>query len=443
MIIKNRYLLLKPFCTTAFFALSLTCQGQNINEKPVKAVMSNLAAEAVGVNTHLNYTGSVYGTHYEEIIKPKLIELGTKHIRDHFGNEAVNDRYIELAHIHGIKLLLINNDGGTDLERSKEGVKRLNQINVTKPVIDLIEPANERDNGWDGDWKKLCSYMQDYRNIYKQEVNTASIPLLGPSFANTRNSAIDFGKICNTASENMDIGNLHAYSGLFPESPLAGGWGISFDKAIENYQAICASKPIIETESGYKMSEGGDGHPAVSERTAAKYSPRLVLERLKKGVNRVYFYQLINNSEDFGLLNIDGSPRLQYTALKNFIHLMRDAGEAFSPAGLSYTLTGNLTDVHQMLFQKRDGKFMLIIWQGVNGSNGGTNDNDYKDIENPERKFVLNLSQKALTVNIYRPSFDNLPDGNGIEPVTVFKNKSSINLAVPDHIIIVEISLKK
>lgn len=440
---KNINNLVKTFFTIVLLSFSLISNGQRKSLKPpfapVKALMSNLAADAVGVNTHLNYLGSVYDTHYEDVIKPRLAALGTKHIRDHFGNEKINARYVELAHQFGIRLLLIHGDQGDDLGRARAEVKRLNHIHIAKPVIDLIEPANERDIGWKYDWVKLCGYMKAYRDSYKADKLTASIPLLGPSFANTRNSAADFAKVCTAAAMHMDMGNLHAYSGLFPESPLAGGWGISFEKAIESYRGISAAKPIIETESGYKMSEGADGHPAVSERTAAKYAPRLVLNRLKNNVSKLYFYQLINNAEDFGLLNDDGSERLQYTSLKNFIHLMADAGADFVPGTLKYALTGDVNNVHQMLFQKRNGQFLLVIWQGVNGSDGGTKNNDHTDIENPERKLVLNLAKKATAVKVYRPSFDKMPDGNGMRPFASFQNKSTITLSVPDHLVVVEI----
>lgn len=409
--------------------------------KMVKASMSMFAADAIGLNTHLNYIGTVYDLHYEDIIKPRLVELGTKHIRDHLGDEKINSRYIELAHNYDIKLLILNNEDGNDMADTKAEVKRLNQINPDKPIVDLIEAANERDNGWKQDWTRLGDYMNSFWKIYKEDPQTASIPLVGPSFANTRESAIHLAENCKNVSLTMDLGNLHAYSGFFPESPIAGGWGISFAKAIESYRSLCGDKPIIETESGYKSSEGMDGHPAVSERTAAKYSPRLILSRLNAGVQKLYLYQLINDVEDFGLLNNDGTPRLQYNALKNFIHLMADEGDAFETGNLSYGLGGDLADIHQMLFQKRNGNFMLVLWQGINGSANGTQNNDYVDINNPDKKITLKLEQKASTVNVYRPSFDKVPDGNGINPIRTLENTSVIDISVPDHIVIVEIGL--
>ncbi len=409
-----------------------------------QALPADVAANAIGVNTHLNYSGSIYDVHYADIIKPKLAEFGIRHIRDHFGDAVVNARFQELATGHGIKLLLINQDAGSSLVPARQEVKRLNAINPDNPVVEYIEPSNERDNGWkkpDGtsDWVRLCRYMQEYYQTFKQDPATANIPLLGPSFARTRHSAVNFGEACKPATGLMDMGNTHIYSGLYPESPLAGGWGMSLDQAISNYKKTSGDKLIIDTETGYKMSSGQMGHPAVSQPTAAKYSPRLVLSRIQKGFDKVYFYQLINNSEDFGLLNNDGSPRLQFTALKNFIQLLADPGKKFTPGSLSYFLEGDLTGIHQLLFQRRDGTFMLVLWQGINGSSGGTKDNDYTDINNSEKTIILNLKNKASVIRLYRPSFNAMPDGNGTTPVATFRRTSTAVIAVPDHIVVVEI----
>lgn len=409
-----------------------------------KAIASDIVADAIGVNTHINYTGTIYDTRYNDIIKPRLAELGTKHIRDHFGNATINSRFQELAQNYGIKLLIINNDGGTALETTLQEVKRLNALNPSKPVVEYIEPANERDNGWkkpDGtsDWERLCSYMRDYSSIFKNDPATADIPLLGPSFANTRNSAVSFSNACTNINSIIDKGNTHIYSGLYPESPLAGGWEISMEQAINNYKKLSGDRALIDTETGYKMSHGQPGHPAVSQRTAAKYAPRLVLNRVKNGFERVYFYQLINNSEDFGLLNNDGSPRLQFNAIKNFISIFKDSGEKFTTGSLSFSLDGDLKDIEHLLFQKSDGCFYLIVWQGVNCSSEGTNNNNYNDINNPEREIKLVFPEKISSVKQYRPSFNTMPDGNGTNPVALNSNVTSLNISIPDHILVIEI----
>lgn len=417
----------------------------NLSNNPISAnqavLMSHQAVDAVGLNTHLNYMNTIYNTKYEEIIKPSLIDLGVKHIRDHLGNETVNKRYIDLAHNHGIKLLVINDDNGRNLDRNFQEIRRLNRVNPSEKVIEMIEPANETDYGWDMEWESICEYLKKFHKTYKNDTETSNIPLLGLSFADTKSSAVTFSKYCQEASSLIDIGNLHAYSGLYPESSYSGGWGISLKQAIENYHKLVGDKPIIETENGFKNSKGVDGHPAVSQYVAAKFLPRLILSRLKQGVSRVYIYQLINdNWENFGLLNNDGSPRLQYSSLKNFISLMSDQGKDFITEELDYKLEGNLTNIQQILFQKRDGTYMLMLWQGINSTKGGYNDDDYEDfLPANEIELILNLNKNVKSINVYRPSFNRLPDGNGTKPVDTKNNINNIKLSVPDHLVIVEI----
>ncbi|MBI1389979.1 MAG: hypothetical protein GC154_16180 [bacterium] len=411
-----------------------------------RAMQSDATADAVGVNTHLNYRGSIYDAHYEDIIKPRLIELGTRHIRDHIarpgdGNPA-NARYEELAIRHGIRLLLIHHDGGADLQWSLNEVKRMNAIAPDQPVVEMIEPANERDNGWKQDWPRLCKHLQSVWMNYQSDPATRDLPIAGPSFANTKESAKRMAAACTGAAQWMDYGNLHDYSGLYPESPLAGGWGISLDEAIECYRALCGSVPLISSETGFKLSEGGSGHPSVSERAAAKYSPRQVLVRLQRGYKRVYFYQLINNSEDFGLLNDDGSPRRQFTALKNLIALFNDPGPPFNPDELAYSLEGDLNDVHHLLFQRRNGDFLLALWLGVNGATASSGDRwaHNLDLEPSERPIHITFPREFAHAAAYRPSFDSKEEGgSGQTPAQRWIHADEVDVNIPDHVVVLEL----
>ena len=48
--------------------------------------MADIVADAVGVNVHLDYAGTVYDTGYSTIVRPRLNELGTRHIRSGAGS---------------------------------------------------------------------------------------------------------------------------------------------------------------------------------------------------------------------------------------------------------------------------------------------------------------------------------------------------------------------
>ena len=225
-------------------------------------------------------------------------------------------------------------------------------------MVEAVEPPNERDNAWGASMPaQLRSYMMALYPRYRNDPATSNVIVLGPSFANTRDLAQKLQAAFPDAANYMDYGNVHSYSGRDPEGRHGGGWGISLADALGR-QRMGSAKPVWASECGYKMIGSNSGHPAVTQRAAAKYLPRQFLSHLLRGAPRLYGYQLLNyNSEDFALLNNDGSPRLQFTAVKNFIAMFKDPGTAFTPGTLRYSLSGDLTDIQQMLFQKRDGRF--------------------------------------------------------------------------------------
>jgi len=85
-----------------------------------------------GVNTHLGYSDTAYRD-YEGIVKPRLLELGVRHIRDGTFNDEVLGKYLDLGQ-HGIRLLFI-----TDSKRAAERTRKL------RPVLFAIEGINEPD----------------------------------------------------------------------------------------------------------------------------------------------------------------------------------------------------------------------------------------------------------------------------------------------------------
>ncbi|MDX6751194.1 hypothetical protein SH611_15370 [Geminicoccaceae bacterium 1502E] len=395
--------------------------------------MADSAADMIGVNTHLNYHGTVYVDRFAELIRPRLVELGVRHIRDNPGDHhdtPTKQRFVDLAQ-QGVRVLLANWNHGHIAY-----VKSLNAMGVGTPVVEAVEPPNEHDIAGREDWQEsICDFSRIMHEAYKADPATAGLTVLGPSFANTRDAPGEVAEVCDDASASMDAGNLHNYSGLHPEQALAGGWGISLPEALQRYRALAGDRPLWVSENGYRMSRPARGFPAVTERAAAKYLPRQFLMHLKQGVPRYYIYQLINNDdEDFGLLNDDGSRRLQYVAVKNFIALFGDPGPAFGPGTLDYSLSGDLADIQRALFQKRDGRFYLVIWQGV-ASVEEAPDGSLRDIEPAPRQLTLQLSSPIREARVLRPSFS-------LEPVATHRDANgiaAIPLSVSDQITVVEL----
>ena len=407
------------------------CQTLPAHAAGEQAVMADKAADMVGVNTHLNYRGSIYDRHYADIVKPRLIELGVRHIRDSPGDPRdteIKNRYIELGR-KGIHTLMINATYADQLY-----VRSINEQAGSR-VIDSVEPPNERDLSG-GDWKsKLRQFMIHMYPAYKNDPATKDIKVLGPSFGNTRDAPRQFAAAMPNASNYMDAGNLHDYSGVQPEGKLGGGWGIALRDSLSRYRSLADDKPLQVTENGYIMSGAVFGFPSVPQRAAAKYMPRQFLMHLKNGVTKYYTYELIGWQGDYAILNKDGSRRQQYTAIKNFIRMFSDRGSKFTPGRLDYRLTGNMSDIQHSLFQKRDGRFYLVVWQGV-ASASGTTDRTMRNLEPAARKLTLELGTKFRQAKLYMPTFST----SSTKTYTSYSGIKSIPLSVPDHILVVELT---
>jgi hypothetical protein len=91
-----------PITITCVLTLFLRASAAVAEAEPARA--ADAFADFVGVNTHLGYGDTPYGD-YEGILKPRLLELGVRHIRDGSFNQDVLRKYQDLGR-HGIRLLL-------------------------------------------------------------------------------------------------------------------------------------------------------------------------------------------------------------------------------------------------------------------------------------------------------------------------------------------------
>jgi hypothetical protein len=262
---------------------------------------------------------------------------------------------------------------------------------------------------------------------------TSGLYRLGPSLAGTLPAPTELAAAWTDSASRILIGNLHDYSGgTAPESATGGGWGISVQAAIDTYnQLLTPGTPIWTTEIGFKTAGSAAGHPAVTQRAAAKYILRSLLLHLELGIRRFYIYDLVDSlGEFFGMVTAANVVKQQFTAVKSWIALMSDPGVSFSPGSLSYSVVGDQTNIKRMLFQKRNGRFYLAIWQAVNSSSG-TTDGTLADVESTARALTMITQTTWTTVNVYEPSF-------GVSTVATFSSVSQFAINVDDHVMLVE-----
>lgn len=401
-------------------------QKASVQKKLPQARSSDSFVDSLGVNTHLTYTDTAYGK-FDNIIKPKLKELGIRHIRDGgYQDQTFFDKIKQLNRI-GIKTILIFS--GNPPEEVVATAKTL------KGAIEAVEGPNESDLEHFKFSYKGQKFPEGTRTYQKEmfteleaDPETKSLPIILPSMGWGENAQklgyVPWG----------DIGNMHSYPNL--GNPPTDGLDWYF---IPHARTIAGkTKPLWSTEAGYHNYIKDD--LGISERAGARYIPRVWLEQFNRGVKRVYLYEFINQRPDdegdgqnnYGLLRSDGSPKPSFTTLKNLISLLKDPGSSFPLKSLDYKLSGNTTDVHQTLLQKRDGNFYLILWQEVRS----WDNKKKKDVAIADRKVTINMNTPISQVVAYQPIRSINPSWRSTGKAGRVKQ---LSISVPDHPLVLKL----
>ncbi|MEO6208973.1 MAG: hypothetical protein ABIQ10_02495, partial [Gemmatimonadaceae bacterium] len=295
-----------------------------------------------------------------------------------------------------------------------------------------FEGPNEVDNN-NGSWGGIPAYGAATRAymsaMYRHAKQIApSVTVIGLTTTSSYGSSF-IGDI----SGSMDAGTLHPYpNGTLPSSALV---------STQNSSSVlnATRKPWWVTETGYYTAPHattGVYQPGVSEAAQGKYVPRLYLDYFNAGIVHTSVYEIIDEhvsqadaEANYGLLRNDGSPKPAYTAMKNMLTLLADPGAAFTPsASLSYTLSGATNTIRQSLFQKRDGRFYLVLWNDVVVYNTSAK----SDISNAAVPVTVNFTTQPRSISKYQPMVS--ATGSSVT------SARSVAVSVADNPIILEIT---
>ena len=212
-------------------------------------------------------------------------------------------------------------------------------------------------------WSATMSmFLGKLHSAVKANAQSSEFPILGPSLT----QAASYPKVASSGG-SFDVANLHNYMG--GRNPGTGGWGTGgYGSIAWNMALVTGSWPgksVITTETGY--CNDLTKTDSIPEDVAGRYFPRIFLEQWLHGIQRTYIYELVDvgtaaGDNGYGLLHSDFSPKPGYNAIKSVLGLLSDEGPAFKPAALGMKLSGELTNVHHLLLEKRDGTFYLAIW---------------------------------------------------------------------------------
>jgi hypothetical protein len=392
----------------------------------VPAKAAHAFTESIGVNTHTYYTGTVYYRRFA-LIERRLRQLGIRHIRENLMPDRP-DQYRRLRQLAalGIKSTLILGNPGN----GRAGLRRLVAILARRLVggTDAAEGPNEFDLSGSRNWApRLARYQAALYRAVKSNPRLSRLPVVGPSMGGFDNQG-QLGDI----SEHLDFGNIHTYpDGEPPEANLAE-W---LTAAHQN----SGFKPVLATETGYQNAiRARVGQRPISEAGAAIYMPRLYLDYFAQGVVRTFPYELVDEFRDpgreepesnFGLLRHNLSPKPAFRAIRNLIAILADPGPTFAPGGLDYSLGGDLSDLDQVLMEKRDGRFYLALWRTTSVWNP-----DDRSALHPEAAPVeLNFGSEPRRVRKFVPNASSDPVG------TLTTNAGATSVEVGPRIVIVEV----
>ena len=210
--------------------------------------------DAIGVNVHLGYLDRVYGDAFYTIIKPRLQELGIRHLRDKavvVGSDGwmskIYGRMEELAAL-GMRFTLINQpaQGVTDYTHVVHLDRLLQYLDPS--TIAAMEGINEHDYSGNTAWaEEVRAFQAALHRRVKADARLAHVPVLGPSMARPTHGD-DIGDL----SAYLDFGVMHSYPG--GQEPLN-----NFAYHATNLQSMNGMRPLWATETGYHTAPAYEG----------------------------------------------------------------------------------------------------------------------------------------------------------------------------------------
>jgi hypothetical protein len=412
-----------------------------------QAENANSFVESIGVNTHINYSDTIYSS-FEGLLKPSLLYLGVRHIRDGLTDDGDDDlkRLRDLRSV-GIKLTAV-------VPYETESMPAL--INLTKTqrdILEAVEGPNETDIFTQFSYRGqkfpegTIAFMKDFYSAMKADPQLRDLPVLQTTlaFPDADYAGRTRADILGDLSAYADFGNSHNYFS-FGEIPSVR---VEEDHLPLN-SAITPGKAMMSSEGGYAMGDSdgnkgtwGDGLSApFSEDVHGRYLLRYVLEQYRLGYVRSFIYELFDiDQSQWGLFRADGSPRPAASGIRSMIELLsegrwdRDAKRwvvpSFELGKLDYSLSDVPASVHSLLFQKNNNTFYLILWNEVNNWDPVIG----KPIYTEPVATTLKANQAVKKLSTF------LPLTQGSAATKVFDSNAA-TILVPDHPIIIEVTLQ-
>lgn len=376
--------------------------------------------------------------------KAALQALGVKHIRVGLGcecNKISQDDYVAQMRAMGgelgLKYAVLAESAGADFTR-----QQLDAWMQTPGLVYAVEGANEtyhRREWWDPHWanslelQKFIKAEADARGL-KSYTWSQGGPIAG----------MPGGDAPDGPDHATDV-NFHAYpwdtsyTGGYFQRKIIPLWEDASDPkgsvgAMRDWAAGAGipDQRLVTTEWGYSESDAGIG-PIGDKQVRAAYIARNTFEIINAGLNKSYYYSLMQHDNNFRLANPDGSLEPAGQILSNTFTLLKDTGTGDPGKAAAFTLSTasgmsvvddhkqENDEIHHSTFVKADGTTWVAIFV----------DSDSHEGERGSEQVTFTF-EGSKTVTVHTPM-------DGTAPGEV-KTGQSVTVEVPDHPLLLKIA---
>jgi len=410
---------------------------------------------AVPAADFLNSIGTLSAISVRGETLPKTIEcaqyLGIRWLRAGIEGNVPISQFLEMHEKAGLRFSWGFGSGSSDLPKLLETGRQI----AAAGALLAFEGPNEPNNwaityqgetgGRDHSWIPVAKLQRDLYAAVKKEPVLKDYPVwsISEGGAQTNNAGLQFLAIPAGAGTEMpdgtryaDFANVHNYiyhpnsSGLEDNKtwnaadPLSTcrvdglyvEYGRTWAKHFQGYSAAELEKlPRVTTETGTTV--GG----SVTEEIHALNLLSMYLDQFTRGWSHTAVYLLRDRvdeggNQQFAFYRPDYTPRKAAVYLHNLTTILSDP-KTHRPGRLDYSIPVQPPTVHDLLLQKSDGTFNLVVWGEL--LQGSTN-------------VTVNFGKALGPITIYDPV-------SGTDPTQRLDRTSSIPLTLSNSPVVIAI----
>lgn len=359
--------------------------------------------------------------------------------------------FIDLHRQTGARFSWSPGSGGSDLPRLIATARQLAAADALLAFEGPNEPNNwgityagEKGGGQAASWMAVAKLQAALYQAVKSDPLLRRYPVwsISEGGAEKDNVGLQFltipsgaGTLLPAGTKFADFANVHNYI-YHPNSPglednktwnaaddgpgckvdgLYGEYGRTWARHYAGYPPEKLSTlPRVTTETGALI------HGAVTEEVQALNLLSLYLDQFKRGWSYTAVYLLRDRVDEagnqkYGFYTPDYTPRKAAVYLHNLTTILADSGSRAKPGKLDYSIQPEPATMHDLLLQKSNGTFDLVVWdERVSGTN----------------LVTVQLGKTWNAATVYDPTL-------GTSPVEERSHIDSLPLTLSDHPLVI------